>query len=287
MRKIIIIISVMLASLSTKAQTAQLDSLVDDMFFSESSIDLMLTPKKKFHFVYLRSALDTRTHYAGREIGDQQYNVSGQIYYFAPNGIFAGASGSWYSQSDPGYTSTTARIGFGQSIKSLPGLRYRLSYDHFFYTSDEYASSYTGSANLGLRYQYRWAGVSADASVLIGDEYSTQFYTSLYAKFDLLKWGKLNRITLRPSINLQIGSEAVEYERTSYIRQTPITEYYTVDETGLLNTQVRVPVSVNLGNFDLELGYVLNLPHSLDNNYVYDPISYFSFSVGYIFGFRH
>ncbi|MFO7657007.1 MAG: hypothetical protein R6W78_08060 [Bacteroidales bacterium] len=51
---------------------------------------------------------------------------------------------------------------------------------------------------------------------------------------------------------------------------------------GLLNTQFYLPLCIYLGDFDIELGYSLNIPRSQDAGISYPVGSFFSFSLGYL-----
>jgi len=55
----------------------------------------------------------------------------------------------------------------------------------------------------------------------------------------------------------------------------------TEDAYGLLNSQFYLPVYVYLGNFDIELGYSVNIPVTQNETYSYPVSSFFSLSIGY------
>jgi hypothetical protein len=54
------------------------------------------------------------------------------------------------------------------------------------------------------------------------------------------------------------------------------------DVFGLLNTQVYLPLGVTAGNFNLELGYSINMPVTKDVNITYPIMSYYNVSLSFL-----
>lgn len=270
-------------------QEDRIDSVLTDFLFEEDD-DLLglLEGKKNFQFLYWRANYDTKTFYAGREIGNDQYNLSSQLFYLHSKGFYAGLSGAWYSQLDPGYRTTVLSFGYGKGLKKLKFLRLRSSFDLFFYNNSDpdFEPTYTSSLNLGASVKSKIVSTRFDAAFLLGKEIGTQFNWDIYTKINLLKFGKLNKLRFEPEVSFFFGSETVEYDLSTYLYDQfpdiPPTYYYE-DIFGLLNTQIAVPLTLSVNNFDFEIAWKKNLPRSMDFQYDYPESSVVSFSVGYIF----
>lgn len=98
-------------------------------------------------------------------------------------------------------------------------------------------------------------------------------------------WGdKETMRLLDPELSFFLGSESVELDQmgSQSGQQGTQTEITTENKYSLLNTRFYLPVCLYIGDFDLELGYSLNIPSTQDENMDYPLSSYFSFSIGYL-----
>ncbi len=271
-----------------KDRVARVDSLLDDVLFGDDDLLSLLEMEQHFQFLYITTNWSNRTYYAGRENGDHQSNLSGQIYYMHSNGFYAGISGSWYSQLAPNYRSTIFSVGYGKSHKKHPFFRYRFSADYFlFHVNDpEFDPIYNSSLNAGVTLKSRTFATSIDGSILLGQEFGQQFTWNGYAYLYLARFGKYNHLRLEPEVSLFFGSEAAEFLlNEAYIDQTTNKEVdtYYKDVFALLNTQLRLPISLNWKNFDMQLTYVYNIPRTIGDGASHPNTSYFRVSLGYIF----
>ncbi len=277
-------------SLYMSAQEDKIDAILDSMFFNaDDEILLMLAEMNRNHnFIYGRIGYDNKTVYAGREIGTDQFNLTGQLFYLNSIGLHLGVSGAWYSQMDPSYRSTVVSAGYSNGLGKNKGLRYRISYNRYFYNSDtsDYDPVYTGSVNAGVTLKAGPLGTRFDYSLLTGKEYGSQASADIFGNFTLFKIGKNTKFRILPEVSFYFGSETVEYERYSHLTDglSPGEQDYVYeDRFGLMNTQLSLPLEISIGDFDLEVAYVYNINRSLDADYTYDNVSMISFSLGYFF----
>jgi hypothetical protein len=103
----------------------------------------------------------------------------------------------------------------------------------------------------------------------------------------IAKFGFLNKLEFEPEVSLFFGSEDVIDVKIGRVigplgRPRPTVNYFTTTQFGLMNTEFQFPLTLSLGDFDFELGYNINIPHSLDPDYSYKVTGYVNFSVGYI-----
>lgn len=271
-----------------EVRVARIDSLIDDLFFGDELQAFVPEVSKNYQFLYFRTNYDSRTYFAGREIGDEQYNLSGQLFYMHSNGIFAGISGSWYSQLDPGYRTTVLTLGFGKGLKKASFLRYRFSYDYFLFHQDDpdFDPLYTSSLNTGMTLKSKSLGTRLDASFLLGKEVSAQLSWDAYAYLNLVKLGKYDKIRLEPEVSLYFATETAAFSLSEVLIDpvtNEVTGAYYEDTFGLLNIQLSLPLNITFHNFDLELSYQYNLPRTQGNVIDYPESSSFRLSLGYMF----
>ncbi|HZL11183.1 MAG TPA: hypothetical protein VFC65_14430 [Prolixibacteraceae bacterium] len=271
-----------------KLREDRIDSLLNLVIFNEDDLSYLFNLKKNYQFLYARTSYNTKTFFAGREIGKNQYNLSAQLFYLHSSGIHAGISGAWYSQLDPGYRTTVLSLGYSKGLKKLKFFRYRLSYDYFLFNDDDpnYKPLYTSSLNTGITLKTKNTGTRANLSVLLGQETGTQFTWDFYSYINLIKLGNYDKIRLEPEVSLYFGSETVEHQLNEVLID-PLTniEYdsYYKDEFGLLNIQLEIPISINFKSFDLEAAWIYNFPQTMNKNITYPDNSFFRVSLGYIF----
>ena len=242
-----------------------------------------------YHFLYVGSSFNNKTTFAGREIGNDLYNSSGQLYYFSSNGIFAGLSGIWYSQLTPGYKLTLASVGFTNSAFK-ENIRFRISYNHLFYSNmgDDFKADIFGSFSGGLTAKYKNLGTRIDYSLMVSNNPESLVSSDLFYKFRKKNVLGLN-IEFQPEISLFFSNESVEYILNS--DDDPNDPFYVPiyelkDKFGLLNTEISFPLSFEFNDFEIELNATYNIPHSLDAAYSYDNNWQFSVSMAWIMMFK-
>lgn len=271
-----------MSGIPTFAQTDKIDSLLNDLIYNDS--DPLIMPEKpvKFDFLYTGANYNSNTFYAGREIGSNMLNVSGNLFYYSSTGLFIGASGSWYNQLTPGYSNTTLSTGFSKAIDKKKLFTFRTSYSRFIYYKPDTASNYpyNNNFNLGLSFRKNRIGMRVAGNLLFGDEYKINLSTAIYSRFTLIKLGKYNKIYTAPEVSAFLGSETVSTTKTNSQNTDQTTNLK--DVFSLLNTQLYVPLGLSIGNFDFEFSYSVNLPTTQDVNISYPLNTFYSVSIGYM-----
>src|SRR5665811_198005 len=93
-----------------------------------------------------------------------------------------------------------------------------------------------------------------------GKEFGMNLSPEIFANISIARFGSSGKLFLAPEISLFLGSESTEYESGGSIIDNGSSNIYTSDKYGLLNTQFSLPVCIYAGNFDIELGYSVNIP---------------------------
>lgn len=266
-----------------------LDSLIDNIVFEDEELASLLGLNDRFQFLYGRLSFENNTFYAGRDLGYNQYNLTGQLVYFHSCGLNVTLSGVWYEKLEPQYAATAVSLGYSRKFNALKDFRFRASYDYYFYSSNDSVSDFTfnSSFNLGTTYRKKWGGSRVDFSLLTGNETRTQISWDFFANLVIVKFGFLNKLEFEPEISMFFGSEDVIDIKIGTVigplgRPRPTINYTTSSQFGLMNSEIKLPLTLTLGDFDLELGYNVNIPHSLDPDFAYNVTGYLNFSVGYM-----
>ncbi len=289
MKQTFLFIFIIITAISAQGQNEEeVDSLLNDLYFEETDLYELFDGNTNFHFIYFITSFNSDTYYAGRQIGENKYNISGQMYYFISNGLYFGASGVNYSHLDPGFRSAVISAGYTKSLKNFSFLRYRLSYDRFIYVNmgTSFEPTYNSDINAGISLKYKMIGTRFDYTLLMGNEYGNLYSLDFFSKIKLLKLGNYDRIQFEPEVSFFYGSDMVEYDLNAHMIDDPFYEpnYVQKKEFGLLNSQISLPISVAYHNFDFEVSYHFQFPKSLDPAYYYEKSGFWSVSLAYIIG---
>ncbi len=240
-----------------QAQEASLDSLID-VILSEDDWLSLPDSGKRYHFIYANVDYGNRTIYAGRDLGIDQVNLTGQLFYFHPSGLNFGIGGIWYSEIEPHYNATIASVGYRQSLSKDKKFSLRGSYDRYFTSKSDSAEDYSidNGFNASLSYYSRAFSSRLGGSLLTGTETIPQVTWEAAGHITLYKFGLFNDITLDPSLLFFFSTQTIEISGSgSGNRPTGTKETF-----GLMNTHVKLPITLTVGDFDLELGYNIHFP---------------------------
>jgi hypothetical protein len=284
MKILIALLMTLTGVLTAWSQSDNLDSLLLEVLGNDKEILRFINPPTSFCYLYGGVGSDSKTYYAGREIGDNMYNMSGNIFFFHSKGFFTGVSGIWYSETDPGYSNTILTVGLSKSINQKKTLFLRASYSRYFYHNSDTIHTLKNNLAAGITLRNKWIGSRLSFNFLFGSDFGINIRPDVFSRIPVLHFGKFNKIQLEPELSVLFGSETVEYVATgnlvnSQASQTPST---TEDVFGLLNTQIALPVCFYLGDFDIEVSYSVNIPVSSDESVQYPVSSYVSLSIGYL-----
>jgi hypothetical protein len=287
MKKILFFILAGFIDLHLWAQSDTIDSLLADILQDDEETASGLDKMPALHFLYMGTVLNSRTFYAGREIGENMVNLNGSIFYFNSRGFFIGASGAWYSQLDPGYNSTIASFGIIKSTGNKTKVTFRTTLSRYFYYQPNPDLDYSLKNNLGtgLTIKNKCIGGRVTMNLMFGEDIGINASSVLFSSITILKFGKFNKIILEPELSIFMGSETIEYDYISGVdgkltdTQTPTS---TKETYGLLNAQFYFPVSLSLNNWEVELSYSVNKPFTKETSITYPVTSNIAVTLGYL-----
>lgn len=261
------------------------DSLVESMILNDMDITDIISALYDTRYIYVRSDFENRTFFSGQDLGIDQFNISGQVFYQGAKGLSVGIAGIMYSQFQPKYNTTIVTAGYNNRIKGVKGLNIRASYSRYFFAKIDSVegNAFNSSANLGFAWQWKIIGSSADFSMLLGNEISGQANWDIFFEIPVIRFGLFNKISFEPEVSFLLGNETVVVGQYVTLPRFSGEIYAERNTFGLMNTTLRIPLSASIGNFDLTAGYNFNFPRSPGTDDTPERTSFFNLSLGYIF----
>lgn len=260
----------------------EIDALIDELFMVDEVINELTASYKNSEILYISTTYNSDTYFSGRDIDIDQYNIIPQITYAHSNGIFASLSGIYYSEFVPKWDVTTATIGFSKNIGKKKLFKYSVSYSKYFYANDiDNIYTNTLNAGLGVRNKKRTLGTQISGSYLFGEDQSFEMASRSFVEFNLLKTKK-NSLNFKPQLNIVAGKQTIELARIYNQDGQMLTEYTENDIFDLINTQINLPLQFSTNSFDYEVGYNINFPNALGDEYNLKSTGFFNISIGYL-----
>lgn len=260
----------------------EIDALIDELFMVDEVINELTASYKNSEILYISTTYNSDTYFSGRDIDIDQYNIIPQITYAHSNGIFASLSGIYYSEFVPKWDVTAATLGFSKNIGKKKLFKYSLSYSKYFYANDiDNIYTNTLNAGLGVRNKKRTLGTQISGSYLFGEDQSFEMASRSFVEFNLLKTKK-NSLNFKPQLNIVAGKQTIELARIYNQDGQMLTEYTENDIFDLINTQINLPLQFSTNSFDYEVGYNINFPNALGDEYNLKSTGFFNISIGYL-----
>jgi len=191
----------------------------------------------------------------------------------------------YYSEFTPKWDYTSLTVGYGQSFGKSKSYKWTSSYARYFY-SNGVDNPFTNAISFGLEAtnKKKTLGTELSATYLFGDDASFQITSSSYGVVFLSKT-KDYQLRLRPELNVVIAQQTIQLAQTFTIRGREVTRNIQNNDFGLINTQLQIPLQLNVGDFDFELGYIINFPSALEGETGLEITNNFNFSISYLLGF--
>ena len=260
-----------------------IDVLLDDLFFSNQQfLDELIESDLSYNFLYTSISYNNNTYFSGRDSGTGQFNIIPQISYYHSSGFNASISGIYYQEFLPNWDFTSLSLGYFKAIGKNKNLVYNLGYTKYLYTDDYDGFTNSLDVSLGVRNKKRTLGTTISASYLFGTDESYQLISNSFANFTLKRTSNY-ALRLRPNISFIIAKQSLAIERVVIVDRKRVIETINYNVFDLLNTQLRIPLSLSTNSWDFELGYNLNFPNAVFEETNLEPTSFFSLSIGYLF----
>ena len=249
-----------------------LDSLIEEFF----SADSLMVNLSKTNYLYTTFSFDESVFFAGRDFDIEQFGFTPSISYMRGQNFFVSLGSAYFSELDPDWDFLSISSGYSLFLDredrfSLTGI-----YSRIFF-ADDTADLNPNRLSVALDFRKKSFRLRCSAGYLFGG--STAFYTSLNSSYDISifetqRW----EMSFNPQLSFLISEQTISEQIASGFFKMQTLER---DVFNLINTQINIPLELDIGNWDFQLSYNINLPRALANESNLSPSGYFSFSIGY------
>ena len=295
MKKFFLFLTITIITINSYAQTeeeldAEVNAIIDELIADEVTILDYIDELNKQHLIYISLEYNDKTYFLGRDLNIDQFSLSPQALYQHHSGFYIGLSGAVYNKFDPKWDLTTASLGYTNNFGKHNNFSYDLSYSRYIFSNSE-SRDFENSldAIFSIETNNQLLGVSAGVSYFFGDEQGIQNSFELYSAIDLFKINKKHQVSLNPQLSFILGNENIDTSRIDdLIIDLPIIDRIVNEfETyALRNTQLSIPLNLEINNLQLEFGYNFNFPNALIFERNLNDSSYFNIGLSYIFNFN-
>ena len=272
------------------------EEIIDELFYGD------LLEKTNTNFIYSSLNYNSNTFFSGRETSVDQFNFSPQITYLNTKGFFATLTGIYLSEVIPSWDLTALSMGYYFSIKTLSEkINFNTSYSRYFYS--ENSENFVNSLVLGGSYFSNDENffLNINSNYFFGGESFFQVTTNALYSFNII--GESNKDNYIDGIAELIGKRSYQEEqfslnfnpRVSFIlsEENINPEYYFYEEFleseqtrfGLINTQFRFPVYMEINRLSAEVSYSINFPRDILKKETLSSTGFYSLTIGYLFSF--
>jgi len=272
----------MLISVSVSAQEierSETDVFLDELFVLDSLEVLnLMDDLKKQDYLYTTVLYNDKVLFSGRDFGVNQFSAFPSVTYIDAHNFFINMSAGYFSGIDPHWDFVSFSGGYSDYINKKKSLMATMVYSYSSYTADvANLNNQRISGSLSLRIKpFR---NSLSAGYLFGGEPAHYISNNTYLNIDLLDNRKLD-ISIQPRLGLFWGNQTITELVQSGFRFTFVDK----NVFQLINTELSIPFTFDVGNWDVELGYTFSFPNPLPNETDLKNTGFLSFSVGYLIG---
>jgi len=281
------------------------EEIIDELFYGE------LFERTKTDFVYSSLNYNSNTYFSGREASVDQFNFSPQITYLNTKGFFATLTGIYLSEVIPAWDLTALSIGYYFNIESVSDkINFNTSYSRYFYsqTSDNFVNSLILGGSYFSNDEKFFLNINSN--YFFGGESFFQVTTNALYSFNII--GESNEddyidgtaeligkrtyqgeefsLKFNPRISFIISQENINpeyYFYKEFLDSGELPKERHLGETlfGLINTQFRFPIYIEMNRFSIEASYSINFPRDILKKETLSTTGFFSLTIGHLFSF--
>lgn len=260
----------------------QINLLLDEFFFNEDQfITDILGSKKTKNYIYANTTYNSNTFFSGRDPGIDQFSLIPQISYYHSSGFNINISGMYYEKYTPNWDFSSVYLGYFNRFGKKKLWHLSAGYTRYFYNDSWDIFTNSLETSIGIRDKKHKFGISLTTSYLFGNDQSLQLIPSTYTNLSLTKQKKF-RLDFKPTLSFIIAKQTIALEQLNTQGDASLISYDIFD---LLNTQINLPLSFTSKNWDVGLGYNINLPSAVATESNLDPTGFFKVSIGYLIDF--
>jgi hypothetical protein len=303
MFKRFILILILLSSFAFAQDLDSLLAVLEERQQDEQWLDLV-TGKANYHIFFLQAGYNSESYFEGRDVGLDQANMSLSATYSFKQFSLTYA-GIIYEALYPALQTSVVSLDYELPLAIPIDISLNAGRFLFHDPEDTLGNLYPNSLGVSVGKDLKFFGASLDAGCLVGSGgIMPQVLASLYGDLELYRFNDKTNLHVRPALSFSFGSELTA--RTIVPGEvlgknngqgngpgngpgpgqdptTPETVYST--EFGLLNSELDLYLTLNMGDFMLSLGIQSNHPRSMQDDLDYAPTTMISLTGGYAFSF--
>ena len=256
----------------TEEEDAIIYSVLDELFQTDTSFSGL----SHSQYLYTNLSFDENVFFAGRDFDIKQFGFTPSISYMKGQNFFVSLGSSYFSELDPKWDFVSISSGYSLFLDRSDRLSLSGIYSRIFFSADSDELN-PNRLSVALAYHENKIRLRLSAAYLFGG-FAT-FYTSTSVSYEIPflendQW----EISFNPQLSLLMSEQTISEQIASGFFNTQIVERDVFD---LINTQISIPLMVDIGNWDFQLSYNINLPKALASETKLNTSGYFSFSIGY------
>ena len=256
----------------TEEEDAIIDSVLDELFQTDSSFASL----SQSQYLYTNLSFDESVFFAGRDFDINQFGFTPSISYMKGQNFFVSLGSAYFSELDPKWDFVSISSGYSFFLDRSDRLSLSGIYSRIFFSADSDELN-PNRLSAALAYHKNKIRLRLSAAYLFGG--SATFYTDSSASYEIpLLENDQWEISFNPQLGLLMSEQTISEQIASGFFKTQIVERDVFD---LINTQITIPLLVDIGTWDFQLSYNLNLPKALIGETNLNTSGYFSFSIGY------
>ena len=274
--KKILFLGFFLAQLFAYPQTEEEDAIIYSVLDELFQTDTSFSGLSHSQYLYTNLSFDENVFFAGRDFDIKQFGFTPSISYMKGQNFFVSLGSSYFSELDPKWDFVSISSGYSLFLDRSDRLSLSGIYSRIFFSADSDELN-PNRLSVALAFHENKIRLRLSAAYLFGG-FAT-FYTSTSVSYEIPflendQW----EISFNPQLSLLMSEQTISEQIASGFFNTQIVERDVFD---LINTQISIPLMVDIGNWDFQLSYNINLPKALASETKLNTSGYFSFSIGY------
>ena len=258
----------------TDDENVNLNDVLDELF----DMDSPLVNFDRSDYLYTTFSFDDKVYFAGRDFGINQYSFTPNISYMRGQNFFLSLGSAYFSELNPNWDFISLSSGYSIFLDNSKLFNLTGIYSRIFFSADADELNPNRLA-ISLIYTKKNLRTRLSGGYLFGG--SSSFYLAPSVSYDLKLISKDNwDLTFSPVIGFLFSQQTVSEQISSGFSTQRIDQ----DIFELINTQFEFPFELDLGQWDFELSYKINLPNPLNSETNISNTSFFTFTIGYFVG---
>jgi len=256
----------------TEEEDAILDSIIDELF-SADSLSMNLS---KTNYIYTTFSFDESVFFAGRDFEINQFGFTPSISYMRGENFFVSLGSTYFSELNPAWDFVSISSGYSLFLDQKKELSLSGIYSRVFFSNNEEELN-PNRISASLAFKRNNVSLRCLAGYLYGG--SPSFYISTGGGYQIpIIDNNSLEISLLPQMSFLLSKQTLSEQIISGFFNIKTLQRDVFD---LINTQLNFPLQLDIGNWDFQFSYNINLPKALAGETNLSPTGYLSLSVGY------